>query len=227
MLFDEPTSALDPEMIGEVLDVMDRSSPARHDHVVGDAEMGFARQVGDRVVFMDQGQIVEQNSAAESLRPPEERTHARFPVEDPAHGATMSRAASRTINCMPPATPCRGRSSIATGRCPARGAGGEHPGAALSAALMAQRLRVLEACGIGCFIDLTTPHYPPPIYSPLAWFSAGQRRVGRQPVVRHGQVDEAADAAGLQCTRRRCASTASPPRAPGCSPASTRPGNSQ
>lgn len=58
MLFDEPTSALDPEMIGEVLDVMVTLAREGMTMVVVTHEMGFAREVADRVVFMDQGEIV-------------------------------------------------------------------------------------------------------------------------------------------------------------------------
>jgi len=60
MLFDEPTSALDPEMVGEVLDVMKRLAQDGMTMVVVTHEMGFAREVADRVLFMDQGQIVEE-----------------------------------------------------------------------------------------------------------------------------------------------------------------------
>ncbi len=59
MLFDEPTSALDPEMIGEVLDVMTQLAREGMTMVVVTHEMGFAREVADRIVFMDQGQIME------------------------------------------------------------------------------------------------------------------------------------------------------------------------
>ncbi|RME38599.1 MAG: amino acid ABC transporter ATP-binding protein [Deltaproteobacteria bacterium] len=59
MLFDEPTSALDPEMISEVLDVMRQLAQDKITMVVVTHEMGFAREVADRVIFMDQGQIVE------------------------------------------------------------------------------------------------------------------------------------------------------------------------
>src|ERR687884_38020 len=62
MLFDEPTSALDPEMIKEVLDVMVELAQSGMTMLCVTHEMGFARQVADRVIFMDQGQIVEQNS---------------------------------------------------------------------------------------------------------------------------------------------------------------------
>ena len=62
MLFDEPTSALDPEMVGEVLDVMKNLAKTGMTMVVVTHEMGFAREVGNRVVFMDEGRIVEQGS---------------------------------------------------------------------------------------------------------------------------------------------------------------------
>lgn len=60
MLFDEPTSALDPEMISEVLDVMVELANDGMTMIVVTHEMGFARKVADKVLFMDQGQIVEQ-----------------------------------------------------------------------------------------------------------------------------------------------------------------------
>lgn len=59
MLFDEPTSALDPEMVGEVLDTMRRLAKSGTTMLIATHEMGFAREVADRVVFMDAGQIVE------------------------------------------------------------------------------------------------------------------------------------------------------------------------
>ena len=75
MLFDEPTSALDPEMINEVLDVMIELANQGITMVCVTHEMGFARSVADRVIFMDQGQIVEQNSPAEFFsNPRNERT---------------------------------------------------------------------------------------------------------------------------------------------------------
>ncbi len=61
MLFDEPTSALDPEMVGEVLEVMKQLAKEGMTMVVVTHEMGFAKEVGDRVIFMDEGYIVEQN----------------------------------------------------------------------------------------------------------------------------------------------------------------------
>ena len=75
MLFDEPTSALDPEMIKEVLEVMVDLAQSVMTMICVTHEMGFARQVANRVIFMDQGQIVEQNSPAEFFsNPKSERT---------------------------------------------------------------------------------------------------------------------------------------------------------
>ena len=65
MLFDEPTSALDPEMVGEVLAVMKDLATEGMTMVVVTHEMGFAREVGDRVVFMDEGLIVEEGLPAQ------------------------------------------------------------------------------------------------------------------------------------------------------------------
>ncbi|NLU40704.1 MAG: amino acid ABC transporter ATP-binding protein [Firmicutes bacterium] len=71
MLFDEPTSALDPEMIGEVLDVMKGLARDGMTMVVVTHEMGFAREVADRVLFMDDGVIVEENTPAELFSNPQ------------------------------------------------------------------------------------------------------------------------------------------------------------
>ena len=71
MLFDEPTSALDPEMVGEVLDVMKKLATDGMTMVVVTHEMGFAREVGNRVVFMDAGQIVEQGTPEEIFGHPQ------------------------------------------------------------------------------------------------------------------------------------------------------------
>lgn len=70
MLFDEPTSALDPEMVGEVLDVMKQLARDGMTMVVVTHEMGFAREVGSRVVFMDNGKIVEENTPEELFAHP-------------------------------------------------------------------------------------------------------------------------------------------------------------
>ncbi|WP_088043414.1 amino acid ABC transporter ATP-binding protein [Bacillus sp. EAC] len=75
MLFDEPTSALDPEMVGEVLEVMKQLAREGMTMVVVTHEMGFAREVGDRVIFMDQGYIVEENEPDQIFdHPMNERT---------------------------------------------------------------------------------------------------------------------------------------------------------
>jgi general L-amino acid transport system ATP-binding protein len=75
MLFDEPTSALDPEMVKEVLDVMTGLAADGMTMICVTHEMGFARQVADRVIFMDQGQIVEQNEPESFFSNPQhERT---------------------------------------------------------------------------------------------------------------------------------------------------------
>ena len=70
MLFDEPTSALDPEMVGEVLDVMKELAQEGMTMVVVTHEMGFAREVGSRVLFMDGGHIIEQNEPVEFFAHP-------------------------------------------------------------------------------------------------------------------------------------------------------------
>ena len=75
MLFDEPTSALDPEMVGEVLDLMKDLAKDGMTMVVVTHEMGFAREVGNRILFMDQGQIIERGAPKEVFQnPKEERT---------------------------------------------------------------------------------------------------------------------------------------------------------
>lgn len=77
MLFDEPTSALDPEMVGEVLEVMKQLAKEGMTMVVVTHEMGFAKEVGDRVIFMDGGLIVEENTPIELFdHPKEDRTKA-------------------------------------------------------------------------------------------------------------------------------------------------------
>lgn len=78
MLFDEPTSALDPELIGEVLDVMRELADDGMTMLVVTHEMGFARQVADRVVFMDEGLIVEQGAPAQVLGDPAHERTRRF-----------------------------------------------------------------------------------------------------------------------------------------------------
>ena len=75
ILFDEPTSALDPEMVGEVLDVMKGLTHGGMTLVIVTHEMGFAKEVADRVLFMDEGYIIEQGTPDEIFsHPKEERT---------------------------------------------------------------------------------------------------------------------------------------------------------
>jgi polar amino acid transport system permease protein len=78
MLFDEPTSALDPELVGEVLSVMRRLAEAGMTMMVVTHEVRFAREVADRVIFMDEGMIVEQGSPAEVLGAPKHERTKRF-----------------------------------------------------------------------------------------------------------------------------------------------------
>ena len=78
MLFDEPTSALDPEMVGEVLDVMKELAHEGMTMVVVTHEMGFAREVGSRVLFMDGGHILEQNEPHEFFAHPKEPRTIEF-----------------------------------------------------------------------------------------------------------------------------------------------------
>jgi len=77
LLFDEPTSALDPELVGEVLDVMRQLAADGMTMIVVTHEMGFAREVGDQLLFMDDGVIVESGRPREVLaNPRHERTRA-------------------------------------------------------------------------------------------------------------------------------------------------------
>ena len=78
MLFDEPTSALDPEMINEVLDVMKDLAREGMTMIVVTHEMGFAREVCDRIVFIDEGRIVEQGPPADVLENPSSERTKRF-----------------------------------------------------------------------------------------------------------------------------------------------------
>lgn len=78
MLFDEPTSALDPEMVGEVLDVMRELAKEGMTMIVVTHEIGFAREVADRIVYLDDGEIVEQGSPKEILDQPTHRRTREF-----------------------------------------------------------------------------------------------------------------------------------------------------
>ena len=71
MLFDEPTSALDPEMVGEVLDVMKNLAREGMTMVVVTHEMGFAKEVATRVIFMDEGKIIEENNPNDFFENPQ------------------------------------------------------------------------------------------------------------------------------------------------------------
>ena len=78
MLFDEPTSALDPEMVGEVLQVMKQLAKEGMTMVVVTHEMGFAREVADRVIFMSEGQIVEEGTPEEIFSSPKDERTKQF-----------------------------------------------------------------------------------------------------------------------------------------------------
>ncbi len=78
MLFDEPTSALDPEMVGEVLDVMKQLALEGMTMVVVTHEMGFAREVADRVIFMDEGKIVEEGTPEQIFSAPQQQRTKDF-----------------------------------------------------------------------------------------------------------------------------------------------------
>ncbi len=78
MLFDEPTSALDPEMVGEVLDVMKELARSGMTMACVTHEMGFAREVGDRVLFFDEGKIVEEGTPGEIFSSPKEQRTRDF-----------------------------------------------------------------------------------------------------------------------------------------------------
>ncbi len=78
LLFDEPTSALDPEMVGEVLNVMKGLAEAGLTMLVVTHEMGFAKDVADRVVFMDQGVITEEGSPEQVLIHPQKNRTREF-----------------------------------------------------------------------------------------------------------------------------------------------------
>ena len=78
ILFDEPTSALDPEMVGEVLDVMTELAKEGMTMVIVTHEMNFARRVADRVIFMDAGSIIEENTPDEFFDHPQSQRAKDF-----------------------------------------------------------------------------------------------------------------------------------------------------
>ena len=85
ILFDEPTSALDPETIGDVLSVMKDLAQENFTIVCVTHEMGFAKEVGDRIVFMDQGTIVEENTPEEFFNNPKSERAQKFLKEILTH----------------------------------------------------------------------------------------------------------------------------------------------
>ena len=89
ILFDEPTSALDPELVGEVLSVMRSLADEGMTMVVVTHEMGFAREVADRVLFLDGGVIVEQGRAPDVLSNPAASAHAGLPAPRAAPAVTV------------------------------------------------------------------------------------------------------------------------------------------
>ena len=102
MLFDEPTSALDPELIGEVLKVMKDLAAQGMTMIVVSHEMGFSRDVADRVVYMDDGYFIEQGPPKRRLLPSQGRPHQAVPAAHPAgegaparQGAAASSAEGR------------------------------------------------------------------------------------------------------------------------------------
>ena len=78
ILFDEPTSALDPELVGEVLDVMKSLATQEITMIVVTHEVGFAKDAADRILFMDEGLIVEEGSPSEFLENPKEERSRQF-----------------------------------------------------------------------------------------------------------------------------------------------------
>ena len=107
MLFDEPTSALDPEMIKEVLDVMIELASSGMTMVCVTHEMGFARQVADRVVFMDRGEIVESGPPRAHVRGPADRSAEAVPQPNSARPLTICIASKQAALAVPsiPADP--------------------------------------------------------------------------------------------------------------------------
>ena len=87
MLFDEPTSALDPEMIKEVLDVMQELAVSGMTMLVVTHEMGFAREVANRIVFMDAGEIMEVGTPEHFFTNAPTRAHQALPQPDPLSAA--------------------------------------------------------------------------------------------------------------------------------------------
>ena len=109
MLFDEPTSSLDPEMVKEVLDTMTALAQEGMTMIVVTHEMGFARQVADRVVFMDRGEIVEVNAPLPFFDHPQHERTKLFLEPDSSHSSLslhpdMSLTFAKSASALPPAS---------------------------------------------------------------------------------------------------------------------------
>ena len=111
MLFDEPTSALDPEMIAEVLDVMKELARSGMTMIVVTHEMGFAREVADRVVFMADGEIVEVGTPEHFFTDPDRGAHEAVPPPDPLSRRNGRCHHDRLVPARPPPVgpPCPDR----------------------------------------------------------------------------------------------------------------------
>ncbi len=96
MLFDEATSALDPELVGEVLRVMRQLAAEGMTMIVVTHEMDFAREVADRVVFMDDGAIVEEGPPQQIFTAPRSRAHAAVPADRSSTATASSTLVSRS-----------------------------------------------------------------------------------------------------------------------------------
>ena len=91
MLFDEPTSALDPELVGEVLGVMQQLAREGMTMIVVTHEMGFAAEVADRIIFMDRGKIVEEGASRKLLQDPQSERLQQF-LQTCPYGPSSSQA---------------------------------------------------------------------------------------------------------------------------------------
>ena len=118
MLFDEPTSALDPELVGEVLDVMRKLADEGMTMIVVTHEMGFAREVGDSLVFMDDGVVVEAGQPARGAGQPAARPHQGVPVQGPVGRRQPGHARSAGVVSR------AGRRAGRSGRVPAQTSSG-------------------------------------------------------------------------------------------------------
>ncbi len=127
LLFDEPTSALDPELVNEVLDVIRELATSGTTLIIVTHEMGFARDVADTVVFMDEGQIVEQGSPQDIFTNPQRRTHPQLLLQGDRTRLQHLRTPSWHLRIprISPFPPARGASRRRPPRHPVRHAGAE------------------------------------------------------------------------------------------------------